>query len=230
MGAFIHSKATLLSVDEVFTVFAMLATMIKPMHIVIRARGSFQKGLEAFQKIQEFLLLDEFQISRITEEAESAKVPTADNGFCNAVLTDASVKFGDGKKVLESLNMRFLGGNIYMVVGFPGSGKSTLLKTILGEVPLAQGNAIVTAKSIAYCSQSPWLQNLSIHENIVGHGQCDTEWYNTVLSGCELHQDLRELDDGDETLAGFGGRNLTVPQRHRIVSPPGNILFIQLKF
>jgi ABC-type multidrug transport system fused ATPase/permease subunit len=223
VGAFIHSKETLLGVDEVFTIFTMLAIMIKPMHILVRARGSFQRGLEAFQKIQAFLLLEEFQISRTIEEPESAKDTTANNAFFNAALTDANVKFGDDKRVLDSLSVRFLKGNVYMVVGSPGCGKSTLLKTILGEVPLAQGNVIVTAKTIAYCSQSPWLQNLSIHENIVGHGQCDTEWYNTVLSGCELHQDLRELDDGDETLAGFGGRHLTISQRHRIVSTPAKV-------
>ncbi|MBO7168105.1 MAG: ATP-binding cassette domain-containing protein, partial [Bacteroidaceae bacterium] len=47
-------------------------------------------------------------------------------------LSDIAVQFG--KRVLyKDVNMKFINGNIYGIIGANGAGKSTLLKAISGE-------------------------------------------------------------------------------------------------
>ena len=53
-------------------------------------------------------------------------------------LTDLSIQFG--KRVLyKDVNLKFLSGNIYGVIGANGAGKSTLLKAIAGQLETTKG-------------------------------------------------------------------------------------------
>lgn len=57
-------------------------------------------------------------------------------------LNDVSVIFSD-KKLFESVNLKFMDGNCYGVIGANGAGKSTLLKVISKQVDLTSGNIIL---------------------------------------------------------------------------------------
>jgi ABC-type lipoprotein export system ATPase subunit len=103
-----------------------------------------------------------------------------------------------------------------MVVGPVGSGKSTLLRAILGEVPLLQGSIKRLSSPVAYCDQVPWLQNISIRQNIVGQDQFDKAWYQAVVSACALDIDMQQLPEGDQTLVGTGGVSLSGGQKQRV--------------
>jgi len=53
-------------------------------------------------------------------------------------VTDLRIQFG--KRVLfNDVNMKFMAGNCYGVIGANGAGKSTLLKAIAGEIDTASG-------------------------------------------------------------------------------------------
>lgn len=62
--------------------------------------------------------------------------------------------------------------------------------------------------SIAYVSQSAWIQNASVRDNILFGKPFDAEKYNKVLKISELLPDLQILPNGDQTELGEKGINL----------------------
>ena len=53
-----------------------------------------------------------------------------------------------------------------------------------------------------YCSQTPWLQSVSIRDNILFASLLDEERYHEVLDACELLPDLASFRDGDLSMIG----------------------------
>jgi ABC-type multidrug transport system fused ATPase/permease subunit len=73
--------------------------------------------------------------------------------------------------------------------------------------------------SVAYCAQSPWLEHLTIQDNILFGSPMDQERYNQVLECCALKPDMDILEDGDLTEIGARGVSLSGGQKARYVFP-----------
>ncbi|OQR95746.1 ABC transporter-MRP, partial [Thraustotheca clavata] len=69
---------------------------------------------------------------------------------------------------------------------------------------------------IAYFSQQPWIQNLTIRDNILFGKPYDRKKYNSVLEACALTKDLCLFAAGDRTEIGQKGVNLSGGQKARI--------------
>ncbi|UJW57893.1 ATP-binding cassette domain-containing protein [Bacillus sp. A116_S68] len=54
-------------------------------------------------------------------------------------VTDVSLRYGD-KKLFEDVNIKFIPGNCYGLIGANGAGKSTFLKILSGEVEAQSGH------------------------------------------------------------------------------------------
>jgi len=68
------------------------------------------------------------------------------------------------------------------------------------------GSAHRSLGTVGYCSQDPWLLNVSIRANITFMHAFDPTWYRTVLQALDLETDLTILPDGDLTLtSGLSG-------------------------
>lgn len=116
---------------------------------------------------------------------------------------------------LENISLDFVQGGLNVVTGQSGSGKSTLLLAILGETYLEAGYVEVPA-DIAYASQTSWLQNQTIQDNILFGGTMEQTRYDRILAACCLPEDLRELPEGDQTSVGENGTSLSGGQKARV--------------
>lgn len=116
---------------------------------------------------------------------------------------------------LENISLNFVEGGLNVVTGQSGSGKSTLLMAILGETYLESG-AVTAPSDIAFASQTAWLQNDTIEENILFGSPMDRLRYNRVIDACCLSIDLRELPMGDQTVVGENGTSLSGGQKARV--------------
>lgn len=108
-----------------------------------------------------------------------------------------------------------------LVVGPVGCGKTVLMKAILGEFGCESGDIFVYSKSMAYCSQTPWLLNSTIRQSICGlavSAAIDEEWYKQVIFACALDRDIFQLPDGDQSVIGSRGLTLSGGQKQRLVS------------
>jgi ATP-binding cassette subfamily C (CFTR/MRP) protein 1 len=117
---------------------------------------------------------------------------------------------------LMNLNFKIKEGSFTMIVGPVSSGKSTLLKALLGETPAARGLQRSFFSEVAYCSQSPWLVNDTLRNNIIHGSDFDPEWYNTVVQACDLETDISAMPLGDETIVGSKGLSLSGGQQQRV--------------
>lgn len=109
-------------------------------------------------------------------------------------LNDVSVIFSD-KKLFESVNLKFMDGNCYGVIGANGAGKSTLLKVISKQVDLTSGNIILDkAQRMSVLEQDHFKfdQEEILKTVIRGHSQL----YDIMKQKDELYskEDFTEAD------------------------------------
>uniref|UniRef100_H3HCF6 ABC transporter domain-containing protein n=1 Tax=Phytophthora ramorum TaxID=164328 RepID=H3HCF6_PHYRM len=119
--------------------------------------------------------------------------------------------------LLGNVNLRVNEGELVVIHGKAGAGKTTLLTAFLGDVACVNGSVYLSPNyKIAYCSEQPWLQTLSIKENVIFGYAYDEAKYYRVLDACCLLEDLESLPNGDDTMIGPKGINLSGGQKSRI--------------
>uniref|UniRef100_A0A1I7UQC4 Channel conductance-controlling ATPase n=1 Tax=Caenorhabditis tropicalis TaxID=1561998 RepID=A0A1I7UQC4_9PELO len=116
---------------------------------------------------------------------------------------------------VEDMDIEFVGGECYGIIGSVGSGKSSLLLTILSEARMKKGNLEVHG-SIAYCAQEPWIFTGTVQQNILFGKEFDADRYETALDLCLLKPDMMQLGNGDLTVVGDNGSTLSGGQRARV--------------
>lgn len=166
--------------------------------------------------------------TRQGHEGTSSATEMVDFGekFASRVSTDYMVQVRNASAawseesdpVLNNLNLEIKSERITMISGPVGSGKSTLLRLLMGEIPFPRGSVTTAFRDAAYCSQSPWIRNGSIQQNILGVSVWDESRYRKVVTACNLSTDFSELPDGDQTKVGARGSRLSGGQQTRIVS------------
>ncbi|KAL2153477.1 hypothetical protein VTH82DRAFT_4632 [Thermothelomyces myriococcoides] len=132
------------------------------------------------------------------------------------VLTDASFSWpGSAKKVLRDVSIT-CGPGLTVVCGKVGIGKTALLQAMLGELDQHGGERTVPAEMIGYCAQTPWLESMSIRQNILFSAVYDKARFEPVIDACCLREDLNMFRSKDLTLIGENGVGLSGGQRARV--------------
>lgn len=116
---------------------------------------------------------------------------------------------------LQDISLDFVEGKLNVITGHSGSGKTTLLLSILGETHMESGY-LVTPRDIAFASQSAWLQNGTIQDNILFHTAKDKARYDPVIKACCLDLDFKKMPKGDMTIIGENGTSLSGGQMARV--------------
>ncbi|KAK5122993.1 hypothetical protein LTR85_003559 [Meristemomyces frigidus] len=122
---------------------------------------------------------------------------------------------GVEKPVLKDISLSFPGG-LTVICGEVASGKTALLQALLGELDMLEGQLIRPQEPVGYCAQTPWLQSMSVRENILFSAPYDERRYKDVLDACALTPDLAEFKAGDLSLIGENGIGLSGGQRARV--------------
>lgn len=119
------------------------------------------------------------------------------------------------KHVLSNVSFSASPG-LTAICGKVGSGKTALLHAILGELDDKGGVREVPNEMVGYCAQTPWLQSMSIRENILFSAGFDEARYRQVLAACCLIPDLANWKAGDLSLIGENGVGLSGGQKARV--------------
>ncbi|KAI0035413.1 ABC transporter [Vararia minispora EC-137] len=112
---------------------------------------------------------------------------------------------------LRDVNMAVERGSLVAIVGAVGSGKTSLLQGMIGEMRRLEGS-VKFGGTIGYCSQSPWIQNATIRENICFGRPFEHDRYWKAVHDACLDADLDMLPNGDMT----EGISLSGGQKQRI--------------
>ena len=147
------------------------------------------------------------------------------------VVRNVSFTYSGGlEAALDNINLEILKGSYLGIVGRSGSGKSSLGLLLSGLYEPTSGQVLVSGvdlasvdgnsyrSTIGYVDQRARLFSGSIFDNlrIAGDDITDDEIFDACRSAC-IHEDIRSLPMGYETLLGVDGSGLSGGQRQRIV-------------
>ncbi|KAH9031752.1 ABC transporter [Lactarius pseudohatsudake] len=116
---------------------------------------------------------------------------------------------------LKHIDLRVPRGQLVAIVGAVGSGKTSLLQGLIGDMRRTEGSVRVGG-SVAYCSQSAWIQNATIRDNICFGRAFEAERYWKAVHDACLEPDLDVLPNGDLTEVGERGISLSGGQKQRV--------------
>ena len=165
-------------------------------------------------------LAPSYKLDELSQQ-DGEKVEEADRGDGQDLmltLTGASFSWTTtSSAILKNVNFSVHRGQHIAVIGGVGSGKSLLLKAILGEAVQFEGSTTLNSSEVAYCAQTPWLENLSGVKTVARHGSFDEAWIRSVVWACAL-DDVEVLKEWKEGSIGTAGVGLSGGQKQRLVS------------
>ena len=125
------------------------------------------------------------------------------------------------RPALHNISLSLHPGRLYCVIGPVGGGKSALLQCIVGELRTSSGTVLRKGtpsgeRFFSYAQQESFIMDGTVRENILFGSDLNEEWYLQVIHACGLTQDLEQLLNGDATIVGDRGVQLSGGQRARI--------------
>ncbi|KAJ2307486.1 Multidrug resistance-associated protein 1, partial [Coemansia sp. RSA 2705] len=121
----------------------------------------------------------------------------------------------DKKPVLRDVTLNVSDGELVAVVGKTGAGKTSLLLSIAGEVGMVAGSGGVVG-AVGYLEQSPWIMNDTLRANVLFGREYDRAYFDRVIQACALADDVAQWPEGDLTVIGDRGVNISGGQRARL--------------
>ncbi|KAK4754038.1 hypothetical protein SAY87_002142 [Trapa incisa] len=200
-----------LDAGTIFTVLAVLRIMSEPVRMIPEALSALIQVKVSFDRINTFLLDNEIQSDRVVTTFQSSS-------------TGMSVEIASGTftwnpdsacPTIGNIDFEAKIGQKVAVCGPVGAGKSSLLYAILGEIAKTSGTVKVNG-SIAYVSQSSWIQSGTVRDNILFGKPMDKDRYEMAVKSCALDKDIGSFDHGDLTEIGQRGINMSGGQKQRI--------------
>lgn len=227
-GIFWTGAIKQLDAATAFDTVALTTTIVVPAIAFVRHWSSVELLVTKFSDIQQFLFAPELQdrrhISPTLVPAPRETVRCIINGVrrrCITQFRDVYLKPGQRREpLLFDLNITIYEATTVMVTGASGSGKTTFLRAFTGEATVVRGSIFmyIQERSITFCGHKAWLQNTTIRGNIIGGEVFDKYWYEQVIQGCCLGEDIEELPGRDSFPVGKNGSKLSGGQCHRVVS------------
>lgn len=219
------------SVSKVFTSLVIIALLSSPLVHLFQVLPGLGAAHGCFQRLHEFLLLEEKTDYRETMSAEKPggedhESPIERENIISLRGVSLSWNAND-TPILTDLNLDVKKGTKVAIVGSVGAGKSLLLKGLIGEAYKPHGRlTLAPSTSFAYCSQNPWLENVSAQQNLTQYGNesSESDFYEQLAADCML-DDIVQLSTFTSGSIGSNGVMLSGGQRQRLVS----ILALQCK-
>ncbi|KAL8863326.1 MAG: hypothetical protein Q9178_000006 [Gyalolechia marmorata] len=196
-----------LQIDVAFPalqLFAMLESSLRsvPDLITVLLNANIAVG-----RIEDFM---------IEPDKDDARSTLDSRGKPMLMLHDASFVWpGTAHYVLRNISLELPIG-VTVICGKVGAGKTALLQALLGELEQRGGDAVLPSDVVGYCAQTPWLQSMSIKDNILFISPYEETRYRKVLEACALTQDLATFKHGDLSNIGENGIGLSGGQKARV--------------
>ncbi|KAG2525914.1 hypothetical protein JM16_004152, partial [Phytophthora kernoviae] len=199
-----------LTAAKVFTAIALFNSLRDPLRDFPRIIQQCIQAKISLDRMADYLILHEVDPSNITRDD-----PSMPEGVAIKVEDGTFAWKANAAAVLTKVNMEVKKGDLVVVHGSVGAGKSSLCSALLGEMEKMDGKVCVNGK-VAYYAQQPWIQNMTIRENILFGHSFEDDKYQRVLNVCGLLPDLDQFPGRDATEIGQKGINLSGGQKARV--------------
>lgn len=235
-GAYIGAttgQSRSLDPNRLFSSLILINLVANPLVVLLQTFSHIGAAIGCFTRIQEFLQSEELSDSRVRthgvsddDRSENQFKPQINSKqekrgaatlLKGPVLEIVDGSFGwDDKALVKDVNLSVGKGEHVIITGPVGSGKSLLLQAIIGEAQPMSGSIKVNDSTVAYCAQTPWVENNTPRDNVVRGALDDEIWRDRVIEACALRE-LFETKLPDETI-GSNGVRISGGERQRLVS------------
>ncbi|OAA66694.1 canalicular multispecific organic anion transporter 1 [Niveomyces insectorum RCEF 264] len=210
------------SVSKIFTSLVIIALLSSPLLQLFQVLPSLGAAYGCFQRLHEFLLLeDKVDYREDTYLGAPRDSDIKPHAGQVPIMSLRNVSFGwnsHDTPILTNMNLDVSKGAKIAIVGPVGAGKTLFLKGLIGEAYKPHGQLVLASPaSLAYCSQKPWLENVSAEQNLTQYGSepTDSDFYQQIAADCLL-DDLVQLPTFASGSIGSGGVALSGGQRQRL--------------
>ncbi|KDO25419.1 hypothetical protein SPRG_09361 [Saprolegnia parasitica CBS 223.65] len=196
-----------LTASKVFTALSLFSMIKAPMMRLPQIIANWMQAYVSYGRFKEYLALDEKPADAVSSVVSANDV--------DIEIVNASFGYDEEKPLFSNVNLHVKRGEFVVIHGSVGEGKSSLCNVLLGELDKYAGSVGVSGR-VAYFAQQPWIQNMTIRENILFGHPYDRKKYSAVLEACALTKDLTLFAAGDRTEIGSKGVNVSGGQKARI--------------
>jgi len=179
-------------------------------------------------------------VSKLSKDLENSKkkislTNKSNQVFKNFVSLEVKDLFFNYKssknQILSKINLKIFDGQKIAITGLSGSGKTTLINILLGIINLNKGKIIINneilkrdnllswQKLIGFVSQSIFLTERSIKENIafgIPKNKIDNSKVRKLIRICNLDKVVKNLPKKENTLIGERGAKFSGGQQQRL--------------
>lgn len=211
-----------LDAARIFTSISLFSLLQAPMNNLMNTLANFVEIRVAYQRVQDFLKAEELPEAQTqfkpTDEKTAQALELTEKLDQNIAVSIKDAAFAwsiNGESTLKDVNLQVTKGSLVAIIGRVGTGKTSLLSAMIEECYRPKGSVLVSG-SMAYCAQTPWIQNATIKENILFGEEYDEAKLRSIIKACDLAPDLEILPNGIETKIGERGVNISGGQQARV--------------
>lgn len=228
-----YQGSAVIGVGIIYAFISYLGRLNEPLITLTSQQSILQQAVVSGERV--FELMD----APIQHYGESSNTIT--NGEIN--IRDLWFAYREQQWVLKEINLTIPSHHFIAFVGHTGSGKSTLASLLMGNYPWQKGHIdidgyplesyshSVLRHNIAMVQQDPVLLSGTLYDNITLGRECSESHLWDVLKIVQLHNWVKSLPDGLQTLLGEQGSRLSAGQKQllslaRVLLIPPRILIL----
>ncbi len=193
---------------------------------LVQTANASQKRINEFGKIKSSLLLDNNAKNEVTENKN-----TENNTIIESIeFKNVSFTYPDtGVVALKNLSFSVKKSQKMAILGKTGTGKTTIMELLCRMYDVTEGEILVNGndvrnwnlsdlrKAIGYVPQDVFLFSETVANNIsFGVKEFTQEKIEAFAENAAIHQEIKSLSEGYETIVGERGVMLSGGQKQRI--------------
>jgi ABC-type multidrug transport system fused ATPase/permease subunit len=175
------------------------------------------------------IYLNKYIKEKAHREKDSGKL-SLDNELRTLEVKGLTYLYNQSENGIKDINFTLKKGEILVISGRTGSGKTTLVKSLIGLLPKGEGEIYWNGERVengkdffippisAYTSQVPNLFSDTVKNNILlGLSEKDVDLHGAIKASV-FEKDLKELENGLDTVIGTKGAKLSGGQMQRVAA------------
>jgi ATP-binding cassette subfamily B protein/subfamily B ATP-binding cassette protein MsbA len=217
-----HALAAHLNLGGIFVFITYLGSLYAPLDTLMYSSSTIQEAAGSARRVREVLETER----EVADKPGAAALPVVRG---HVAIERVTFGYDPARPVLREVSLEARPGEIVALVGPTGAGKTTLVSLIPRFFDPQAGRVSVDGQdvrevqlrslrqNIALVLQEPFLFPLSLEQNIAyGRPEATTAQIEAAARAANIHDFIRGLPTGYQTLVGERGASLSGGQRQRL--------------